>query len=149
MDIGCAAGMKTVAGGLTILGSLLPAELSCCPSAQHFAMSRWRSLMFRRRHFRYPGSCRNRIGRIPNEFCSRSLANPANKAPRIPPEPPPLFGTGPVAIFEWLHGFFRRERSLSSPACLPVGCRSRWIRLEPLAGAGLSNITRACPVLPP
>src|SRR5215510_13435475 len=92
-------GIKTVDGGLTILGSLLtsrtvvpPAGAALCnvtvalTDVPPTTLSLLKLVPYR-------------IGRMPNEFCPRPLAKPTNKSPMIPTETP-LFGTGPVAILE-------------------------------------------------
>ena len=86
---------------------------------------------------------------MPNEFCPRPLANPANKSPMIPTEPPPLFGTGPVAILEIVASVLPAGTVTVVAGMFTCGMSVEIDTTAPPAGAGLSNITRACAVLPP
>src|SRR6478752_3937872 len=142
------AGMNTVDGGLTILESLLtsrtvvpPGRAALCSvtvaltDVPPTTLSLLKLIPYR-------------IGRIPNEFCPRPLAKPANKSPMIPTETP-LFGTGPVAILEIVASVLPAGTVTVVAGMFTCGMSVEIDTIAPPAGAGLSNITRACAVLPP
>src|ERR1700752_671159 len=86
---------------------------------------------------------------MPNEFCPLPLAKPANKSPMIPTEPPPLLGTGPLAILEIVASVLPAGMVIVVAGRFTCGMSVESDTIAPPAGAGLSNITRACATLQP
>src|SRR5215813_10099344 len=67
----------------------------------------------------------------------------------IPTEPPPLFGTGPVEILEMVASVLPAGTVTVVDGMFTCGISVEIDTTAPPAGAGLSNITRACAMLPP
>ena len=65
------------------------------------------------------------------------------------PTETPLFGTGPVAILEIVASVLPAGTVTVVAGMFTCGMSVEIDTTAPPAGAGLSNITRACAVLPP